>query len=704
MDLFVKTDGQFNDETSIIKTISSVDFVDSMEKHWTEELKLISNPALRESWKQTINIFNYHIHNHEIPEIAQKWTVLSPPTGSGKTQSIQLYAALLAQTISNDAEHPAILIITRRKVDCDEIVKQINKYGQRDTAIAYHGDTKRDFQLSKLKNHPVIVITHKAYQLALDNLGHEGFKQQTWSYFMAYDRGGNLGESLEGQFHLKKEAFDVSLSSRRLVIIDESIDIVNHYMVSIYTLRGLRYWFPDELQIKFAQEFALIDNILSTLQLLDENRKQLKDEQPNEVIRDRIIMRKGFESRLQEAYGSKITNADLQFNFDGLIAELKGINPDQMLGKSIPSLNKEIRQHLEEVLRSLKEIYTNWVYYTNEKHKNGLHSSKLIVPQGLKGCVVMDATASTNKIYRLHKDCIPVKPIEGCRDYSNVNLHVGYGYGTGRSSIMPNEYEARRNAEQLMGDLNERLKGRKVLIVCHKGIKDLIKCFDSTFEKRYVDYYGNLDGSNQYKDCDAVVLFGLNHRGKIWATNIFFALQGLPDSNDWFHDPEERAFKGFKDVREDLANAQLSVDTIQALNRVRCRKTIDDKGNCPKTDVYILLGDDSRGKHVKHSIVKAMPNINVDYNFNYNAVKRKAKKIRYEEALSSYLKDQNAGEYTKKALIKRYGMGARQFEKIVAKAKVDPECLLARTMEEENISYHVTGHGRGAKAFFLKSN
>ena len=271
---------------------------------------------------------------------------------------------------------------------------------------------------------------------------------------------------------------------------------------------------------------------------------------------------------------------------------------------------------------------------------------------------------------------------------------------TGKTHLT-NEYNADRYAQQLTGDLNERLKGRKTLIVCHKGIEDHINSYTSTFD-RYTGHWGSLDGSNEFRDCDSVVIFGLNYRPKTWATNVFFATQGIPKSDEWFNNKDERGFMDFEDIRRDLEINQISVDTIQAINRVRCRKTIDERGSCEKTDVYILLPYGEQGKTILKHIVDAMPNIKVDFDFNYDAVKRKVRRSEHEQGLCTFLKNAGSGEYHKKDICKRLKMGTATFERLIAKVNGNANCMLSKVMAEENITYHVSGHGRGSKAYFLK--
>jgi hypothetical protein len=312
----------------------------------------------------------------------------------------------------------------------------------------------------------------------------------------------------------------------------------------------------------------------------------------------------------------------------------------------------------------------------------------------------MDATATTSLLYEVHKESIILPPPEGSRDYSNVKLHVSANHKLGKWHLT-NEYKARGYAEQLMGDLNVRVKGRETLIVCHLGIEDLIKDFVPEFT-RHTAHYGALDGSNEFRSCDSVVIFGLNFRPKNWSTNCFFACQGLPQDDAWFNDKRKRVFKKYEDIRRDLEDAQLAVDIIQAVNRSRCRQTVDKQGNCKPTDIYLLLPRVKQAKTILKYIERAMPYLQVEFDFDYKAIKRGVRKSDREGGLCKFLKIQPTGEYRKKDICKRKAMSPATFERLVAKAKDDPTSELAKVMRENNISYHVTGKGRASKAYFLK--
>ena len=186
------------------------EFTDEMEKYWSKKLRNVPSEALRKVWFQLADVFG----RYAIGETNRnEWTVLQPPTGSGKTQGTIVFCSMLSR-INKDL-HPGALIVTRLKTDADQIAEKINELsGNKDEAFPYHSDTKNKLKITDLEKYPVLVITHRAYELALDLLGQDGSIQQTWPLF-----------------------YDWKNNNRRLVVIDEALDIVEHSQASLEGLR-----------------------------------------------------------------------------------------------------------------------------------------------------------------------------------------------------------------------------------------------------------------------------------------------------------------------------------------------------------------------------------------------------------------------------------------------------------------------------------
>ena len=100
-------------EEQMKSLISPLDFTNEMERYWVDHLNNISSEALRKVWMQLAGTFAVHIGGFGSFE---RWSILQPPTGSGKTQGTIVYCKMLS-CIKRE-NHPGVLIVTRRiKVD-----------------------------------------------------------------------------------------------------------------------------------------------------------------------------------------------------------------------------------------------------------------------------------------------------------------------------------------------------------------------------------------------------------------------------------------------------------------------------------------------------------------------------------------------------------------------------------------------------------
>jgi hypothetical protein len=112
------------------------DFACAMQAHWTNPntLNNVSSPALMSLWTVMADTFNKAIEGNiatdnpfrDNPE-SGKWMVLSPATGSGKTESCRLYSAMQAAANLHrpSSDKVGILIVTREIEQADELARNI---------------------------------------------------------------------------------------------------------------------------------------------------------------------------------------------------------------------------------------------------------------------------------------------------------------------------------------------------------------------------------------------------------------------------------------------------------------------------------------------------------------------------------------------------------------------------------------------------
>jgi hypothetical protein len=139
--------------------------------------------------------------------------VLCHPTGTGKTQGTLLYCGILSSVLEACPQlHPGVLIVTKLIEDVNDFAVTINKHSEKyapstagngPVAIAYHSDSKKKHPSNTLRGYPVLVTTHRAFELALDALNSVPSNPVPWKNLHAFTEG-----------------------ERKLVIIDEASKLV----------------------------------------------------------------------------------------------------------------------------------------------------------------------------------------------------------------------------------------------------------------------------------------------------------------------------------------------------------------------------------------------------------------------------------------------------------------------------------------------
>ena len=183
-------------------------FVARMTERWTNELNNVASPELQAVWSQMAEAFNAQIADADNTD-ADHWRVLQPSTGTGKTQGVAVYSAMLP-----DENHPGVLIVTRLITQADNIAATVNELAGRTIARAFHSKNKDD--AGKLSDWPVLVITHRAYEDGLDAVNQGQPNTSNWN-----------------RYHDWRDA------SRKLIVIDEALDIIQEAQIDLGKVTAL---------------------------------------------------------------------------------------------------------------------------------------------------------------------------------------------------------------------------------------------------------------------------------------------------------------------------------------------------------------------------------------------------------------------------------------------------------------------------------
>jgi hypothetical protein len=604
--------------------VNPLGFVEAMANQWQTNNNTASS-ALQQSWQQLVETLNAHIAGSN----SYRWSVLHPPTGTGKSLGLELYCSMLPRE-----NHPGVLIIVRMKTEANELAERINNRVGSTVAIATHRDSTHD-KAEKYRS-SILIATHSAYVQAM--------------------KSSSKLESLT-QWNQGK---------RKLTVIDEALDIIQHDQVNLDELRIMRGHLPHPVVVRHRLEVEKLDAAITMLSAFADAN---------------VTSFKLTRVELEGIIGS---------TFTGLQEALKKLPLDSIVLHStdVEERKRLVARHCK-TLTKLEVILQDWCLFARKGVQHTLTTSRVILPTEIFDAVVLDATASLNPIYGLLGDTVRlIDSPRNIRNYRNVLLHVSTGHKVGKGSLSKN---TSKDAELFIAGLSQQVtKERKLLVCTHKGIKPLLEGYGKQFKEYAVANWGAIDGKNKWHDYDAVALFGLAYLDRIQPETSLIALL------NWSGRRMTKA--DYAQTVERLYWQHLAVTVVQAINRVHCRSVIDAHGNCNPTDVYLLLPPEQQAQHITKAIVKAMPRIR-QHIWVSRAAKKRLRRSGYEAPLLSYLGTLGRGYHLIKEVRLHLAIPERAFEKLITKIK-DETSILNLDLLGIGCRY-APETGRGARSCFV---
>ena len=523
----------------------------SFSKQW-EDFGNTSSPALVELWTIIFQTFNDCIERN-VNESEGEYSVIPAVTGSGKTLCYRWYAAALAKQSLSDPDSPGMVIVTTLKKETDESVAMINEWVCREVSIAYNGDSDIKARNNEhlLDDHQIVIIQHEYFK-----------------------RHHHLRSSSRSAY---KQMMSYKGKDRGLIVIDESIQLIESIEISKHTLNKATGWLSeykndlpkehllvDYLRDNFTSLFTLNDSVkvehIGKSQLLLNKLCAHFDMSPNEV--QRVLELKKAVNHLKQ---------DSELYSQGFTTTRGG------------SLNK--------YLSDIKYILDDSLYKYKEGFKLEYRASTLELP--LKSLVVLDATAKVDKTYN-HFPYARVVGVPKVKSYEDVtlNAYVVEG-GVGRDVIAGDWYRSADNINSLLD--SAELRGSEFVVFT---FKDLVR---KTPE--YHDNFGNLTGVNIYKNCTEMVIYGLYYR----RNNMYYdyLYQGSSGTSTVFSDEG-------KALMTDLKYSHIAADVIQMINRGCCRKIIDGKASKMKVSMLLPKNNGTLSDAILQSIRNEMIDININ--------------------------------------------------------------------------------------------
>lgn len=468
-----------------------------------------------------------------------------------------MYAAMQAELNSTSSLKPVgMLIVTRLIEQADEIATQINKHAGRGVAMSHHSNDPASAE--ELQQCDVLVITHQAYVNAASSS-----QTAPWERLTQWRCGRRL-----------------------LTIIDEALaNVVENNKVTTASLTQTIGYIPVGIRLAHPNEVKALEALSALLESHAQQQTQ-SGVGPTRILWDHdAIQPPEFRdlSRLREA--------------------MRGIQYDQLaLNEADDRWRLSLARKVDETLREAQSVMEQWAYYAKKGNEHSINSATLLVLASIPGPVVLDATANANFLWELFegRSCVIPTPPK-VRDHSSATLHVARATGLGKHSMIKH---AKARVPRVLSALEQELgPDHSLLLITHKAVEHIPLNFEHPFARLDVGHWGAIDGRNDWADHDTVVIFGLPYRDRVWSINQFCAFQG-PQDDAWMQKPE---WDGHRDVLALMEQRQLSVSTIQAVNRVRCRRVIDVHGRSPTVDIFIILPKDKAGDAILRDIHTDMP-------------------------------------------------------------------------------------------------
>lgn len=613
-------------------------FIERMKLHWKPRP---CTSALTKGWTQLEEAIDVASTQH-------RWQVVQLPTGTGKTEALIILCA--NPTI---LEHPGALVITRFTEEADRIALTINQISGSRIALATHEGVTAD--ANEMAQVPVLVITHSAYRNALREARDGADPAHRLNSYNRYNCG-----------------------MRAWLIVDEAFNWIDAHEADI-----------DELSAMCsALTVQMDDTNLRSLSTFASRVKHARDaERTDELLCDdhfSMLRAVNFE-HLRLAIKELPTDAVELWRHTEL--KLRPAKPDD---EPIPTTYRKQYVTLLSQLQAIQKIGHGWL--SRRKTRTRLHGAGLLLDTKRSCGVILDATASADRSYDLLGGNVSLMPRPcNMRSYSNVTINVSRPHSVGKeylSRCAATDWPA--IAKRLEAELTD---ASKVLVITHKGIANVVRKRGLKCGTLHVAHWGKLDGKNDWRECDTVVIYGLPYLDDIAPTDLFHGSTGLW-SNHWFEG--QRRFGNHPDIKTAIKNGYNAKSVLQGINRGCPRTIIDEQGNCPSTDVFILLPAGKTADAVLGSIQEEMPGAKI---VQWRAVSKNKKRIGHNERrLLATL--QTDGPGTKSQIIARLSIAVRTFERMsVSLQKQDS--VLMQELAAIGFQYRCA-IGRGKEASFIK--
>ena len=498
-------------------------------------------------------------------------------------------------------ECTGVLIVTSFIDEAKKIAERINRGSETSKAIDFHSESEYWTKVDEIKNYQVLVITHNLFIGANDRKHNN----------IGADRG-----KLDKLYEYKN-------GKRKLIVIDENIKTiqsVNLVDSDIHSLRVLLSGYKSHR----SSDKSLHQNIQTELDALDRMMDFF------DIVNGTLG---GKSETLVDKYmlSNYMEGCDMSFN---TIQDLS--SNGKLIKFNSKVLTPDVKKRVTETLASIKTIMNaNWLYYTQAD--NALRTARDATPKEVT-TVILDATSTVDYSYRIHPNIdfsiANIIPRKHVRNYQSVNLFLSKEQKTGRTQLI-RQGNVNQYIEKIWEEVCSYFNDEEVAIFTFKEIEEgLVKHIKKEGVSNIkLGHFGGLTGKNDYQDCTKIFVIGTPFKPEFVTTNAHaLSTRGSVE-----------CFSDDKQVREErlmLKYTEIAAELIQALNRSASRSTIDEYGNCPKVNVYMLTPENQNlDAVIVNSIKDNMPGVNIDkWDFTLTNTNKRGPKGGHDDAFIDKMK------------------------------------------------------------------
>src|SRR5262249_9008577 len=210
--------------------------------------------------------------------------------------------------------------------------------------------------------------------------------------------------------------------------------------------------------------------------------------------------------------------------------------------------------------------------WTNAKWAS---SARLLrTPEGTRG-VVLDATGQLNNVYAGRPAEFDVRRVDTVRNYEAVTIHENETKWTGK--LRPRRHAdevARTCATDLVAYYGNGIGARHLLIVMANAFAG------AGFAEVAITNWGRVDGRNDWKDYDTLLLASLHYGSNTQDINAYLAIADVA--------PDDDTLNALDEVRV-IRQRRIAAGIAQAIGRLRLRTMSTPDGRCEPCDVWVRL-------------------------------------------------------------------------------------------------------------------